>query len=64
LSPKSGDQIEKNEIGVTCSTYEGEKRFIQDFGEKPGGRDHSEDLCVDERIILRWVFRKWNLGHM
>ena len=25
------------------------------------GRDHLEDLGVDERIILRWIFRKWDV---
>jgi len=25
-------------------------------------RDHLEDPGVDGRIILRWIFRKWNLG--
>jgi len=25
-------------------------------------RDHWGDLDVDERIILRWVFRKWDVG--
>jgi hypothetical protein len=24
------------------------------------GRDHLEDLCVDERIILLWILKKWN----
>jgi len=28
----SGDKIEKNEMGGTCSTYGGEERHIQDFG--------------------------------
>jgi len=23
------------------------------------GRDHLEDAGVDGRIILRWIFRKW-----
>jgi hypothetical protein len=27
-------------------------------------RDHLEDSGVDGRIILRWIFRKWNEGNM
>ena len=25
-------------------------------------RDHLEDPGVGERIILRWIFRKWGMG--
>ena len=25
-------------------------------------RDHFEDPGVDGRIILRWIFRKWDVG--
>jgi hypothetical protein len=25
-------------------------------------RDHLEDQGVDGRIILRWIFRKWDVG--
>jgi hypothetical protein len=35
----SGDQIKKNEMGRTCSTYGGEKRCIHDFGKKTGGKE-------------------------
>ena len=42
----------------------GEERCIQGFG---GGnlkeRDHLGDSSVDERIILRRVFRKWDVGY-
>ena len=47
----------------TYSTYGGEERPIQGFG---GGNlregDHLGDTGVDGRIILRWKFRKWDVG--
>ena len=29
---------------------------------KPEERDHFGDPGVDGRIILRWIFRKWDVG--
>jgi hypothetical protein len=56
-------QIEKNEKGGTCSTYGGVERGIQVVG---GGNvregDYMEDPVIDGRIILRWNFRKWDVG--
>ena len=46
-------------MGGTCSTYGGEERRINGFGEE---RDYLEDSGVDGRIILRWIFRKWDVG--
>jgi hypothetical protein len=25
-------------------------------------RDHLEDTGVDKEIILKWIFRKWDMG--
>jgi hypothetical protein len=30
---------------------------------KPEGKSHSEDPGIDEGIILRWMFRKWDVGY-
>jgi hypothetical protein len=29
---------------------------------KPRERDHLEDPDIEEKIILRWIFRKWDGG--
>jgi hypothetical protein len=28
---------------------------------KPEGMNHLEDPDIDKRIILRWIFRKWDV---
>jgi hypothetical protein len=48
----SGDQIEKNEIGVACSTYGGEESCIQGFGGEMKERDHLENTGIGGRMIL------------
>jgi hypothetical protein len=55
-------EIKKKGMDVACRTDVGEERCLQGFG---GGklmeRDHLEDLSVDGRILLRWIFS--NLLH-
>jgi len=31
------------------------------FVGKPEGKNHLEDPGVDGKIILRWIFRKWDV---
>ena len=55
--------MEKNEMGWACSAYRGEERRIQGIGGgnlREGG--HFGDPGVDGRIILRWIFRKGDVG--
>jgi hypothetical protein len=40
----------------------GEDRCIQVLGENLRERDHLEDPGIDGRIIVRWIFRKWDVG--
>ena len=46
-----------------CSAYGGGERRVQDVGGETGRKeDHWGDPGVDGRIILRRIFRKWNVG--
>jgi hypothetical protein len=50
-------------MGGACSTYGGEERCIGGFGgENVRERDHLEGPGVDGKIILRWIFRRWDRG--
>jgi hypothetical protein len=41
----------------------GERRSIyRVLVGKPEGKNHLEDPGVDGRVILRWIFRRWNVG--
>jgi hypothetical protein len=39
----------------------GQARCVQGFGEETRGKD-LEDPGIDGRIILRMIFRKWDVG--
>jgi len=50
-----GDEI-KNEVGGVCSTYGGEERG------NLRGRNDLENLGLDWRIILKWIFKILDRG--
>ena len=50
-------------MGGACSAYGGEERRVQSFGGEMRESDHLRDPGVDEKIILRWIFGKWDVGY-
>jgi hypothetical protein len=55
--------IEKNEMGGACSKYWGDdKAYTWFWWGKLRERDYLGEPGVDGRIILRWIFRKWDVG--
>jgi len=51
-------RIKKCEMGGTCSTYGTQESCIQGLMGRPEGKDHLENLGVDGRILLKWMFLK------
>jgi hypothetical protein len=58
----SGDKIKKNGMGGTCSIYGGERGVYRILVGKPEEKDHLEDVGVDRKIMLRWIYRQWDGG--
>jgi len=52
-------------MGGTCNTY-GERVEVYTgfWWRNLRVRDHLEDPSVDGKIILRWIFRKWDVRGM
>jgi hypothetical protein len=57
-----GDNIEKNEMGGACSAVVEGRGVYRVMAGKPEEIDHWRDPGVDGRIILRWIFRNWDVG--
>jgi len=49
-------------MGRACSTYGGEV-YTGFWCRSLRERDHLEDPGIDWRIILSWIFKKWDGGH-
>jgi hypothetical protein len=50
-----------NEMGGARSTYVGEV-YTGFWCGNLRERDHLEDPGIHGRIVLRWIFRKWDVG--
>jgi hypothetical protein len=55
-------QIEKNEMGGSCSVYGGGKRGTGFWCENLKERDHLVDPGVYRKIILRRILMNWDVG--
>jgi hypothetical protein len=49
-----GDNVKENGMGGICSTHGRCEKYQQNLK----GKDPMYDLCVDGRIILKWVLKK------
>jgi hypothetical protein len=59
----SGDQIKKNEMGGPCGTYRRRGGLHTAFWRgNLRETDNFEDLGLEKKIILKWIFKKWNRG--
>jgi hypothetical protein len=54
----------KNELGWAGSVYGEGRGVYRVLVGKPRERDHCGDPGIDGSIILRRIYRKWNVGGM
>ena len=48
-------------MGGACSAYGERRGLCSVLVGKLEGRNHLEDPDIEGKIILRWIFRKWDV---
>jgi hypothetical protein len=48
------------EIGRACGMHSGRDRCVQSFVGRPEGENHLKSIELDRRIILKWIFKKYD----
>jgi hypothetical protein len=56
------NKIEKIEIGGHVALLGRGEVYTGFWWVNARERDHLEDSSIDGKIILRWIFRKWDVG--
>ena len=50
-------------MGGECSAFGGKRGVYRIWVGNLRERDHLGDPSVDERLIISWIFRKWDVGY-
>jgi hypothetical protein len=55
-----GDDTKEDETGRARGTYGAEEECIQNFGGKPEGKRHLQDLDRGGRILIKRISKKYD----